>query len=157
MQTKCRHCGKAFYGPRTVLKIGEQPPQRFMKYLAEINEHIAKQHPKEFELAFMLGAELQGMLVLANFDTSDPEVIDQRNYYRWKVHQATLAARIDDATILRKATEAVERIFAAPSLTIRQDLVDAMAAQLRAARDLLEEPGKYVVSELTGEPNAGPL
>lgn len=156
MVTACRHCTVKFYGPRTVLRVGEAPPQRFYKYLAEINEHIATKHPKEFEKAFMLGTELQGMLVLSNFDTADPEVIDQRNYYRWKVHQATLIARIDDVTITRKATECVEEVFHAPSLTLKQDLIAAVEKRLRELRDLLQEPGAYTEEGQPAGPN-GPI
>jgi hypothetical protein len=141
MVTACRHCPEKFYGPKTVLRIGETPPQRFYKYLAEINEHIAKAHPKEFEKAFMLGTELQGMLVLANYDTADPEVIDQRNYYRWKVHQATLQATIDDVTIERKTQELIDEVMKAPD--IRVAMKEAIGKRMRELRDILQEPGVY--------------
>lgn len=141
MVTACRHCPARFYGPKTVLRVGETPPQRFWKYLAEINEHIAKAHPKEFEKAYMLGTELQGMLVLANYDTADPEVIDQRNYYRWKVHQATLQARIDDRAIERKTQETIEAVLKATD--IRAAMKTEIEKRLKEMRDLLQEPGAY--------------
>lgn len=149
--TKCRHCGKVFYGPRAVLKVGEQPPQRFFKYLAEINEHIVKAHPMEFERAYVLGTEFQGMLLLSNYVSEDAEIVDQRNFYRWKVHQASLAARVPDAAIHQKACEAIEGVFATPSLRIKEELIAAVEKQMRELRDILEEPGRYEVSALTGE------
>jgi hypothetical protein len=144
-ETACRHCEKKFYGPTTILRVGEEAPARFYKYLAEINNHIAKRHPDIFQAAYIRGTELQGMLVMQNYESSDPEVIDQRNYYRWKVHQVTLNAKIDDATIARKADETLNDAFGPldqPPI-LRAALKMAIEKKLREIRDILQEPNAY--------------
>jgi hypothetical protein len=152
--TKCIHCGKVFYGPKQVLKIGEQPHHRFFKYLAEINGHIVEKHPQQFELASTLGAEFQGMLILMNFESRDPEVLDQRNYYRWKVHQATLKMKIDDQSIDRKVAETIDLARKSETTDFFADIGERFVKLLRELRDNLQEPDAYKVSDLPNPPGA---
>jgi hypothetical protein len=152
--TKCIHCGQLFFGPRQVLKVGEQPHHRFFKYMAEINGHIVEKHPQQFELASTLGAEFQGMLILMNYESRDPEVLDQRNYYRWKVHQATLKVKIADAAIDRRIAETIDKCFESPTLDFRATMKEHFTKLFRELRDELQEPDAYKLTSLPGDPLA---
>lgn len=171
---KCQHCGKAFYGPLKGLGFGSQETHgpRFMKFIEELFQHLAKEHTHIFDIAQQRGMELQGYLILNNYITTDEATIDQRNFFRWSLHQQTLKARAQNLEV--KAQAIVDewiadygfRDYAAhpdtktegarflSRVALKEKIYDA----LKELQTILEEPDLYKPAEESKvlAPNSGP-
>ena len=106
---KCRHCSKVFYGPDEglggALIVNEAQQRRAMRYVQSLTQHLQKHHPQALQAAQIFGSEYAGMLALSNFDTEDEIVQEQRDFVRWKVHNATRRAAVTDDRIDEKVRE----------------------------------------------------
>src|SRR5258706_9545589 len=95
--TRCTLCGRTFYGPAAglglELRAGEEAPPRMMHFVNELIKHIAAAHPAEFQLSMAKASELQGWMILSHFSSDDRRVTEQRDYFRWSIHQQTLNVR----------------------------------------------------------------
>lgn len=163
---KCIHCGKAFYGPRETVVVGEKSGGRLMKHVGEMAGHIKEAHAEEFKRALVLGAELQGFLLMQQFTGEDATVRAMRDEYRWRIHQATLQLHISENAVARKARETVAAVvdlvnkdFEDLSEKDKEELRNLIQAPIEKVllelREILQEPGKYAPQAIPdGQPAA---
>jgi len=157
---KCRHCQKVFYGPDEglggALIVNEAAQRRAMRYVQSLTQHLQKHHPEHLKAAQIFGSEYAGMLALSNFETEDELVAEQRDFVRWKVHNATRRAVVTDERIIEKVSSVLDSFLVTDPDRVRK-LNDSMAEGLGAKivevmmymRDVLEERGRYNVTPMT--------
>lgn len=169
--TTCNLCGQTFYGPKTALggklEPGDIVGPRFMQFIEKLMAHIAERHPEHYQVSQAKANEFQGWMLLSIYSSDDPEVLDQRNYFRWSTHQATLKARAENLDV--RAGQIAAEFFskhriaytcqqdgcpAAESTTLNgtpDDLTRALASTiedvLKELRNFLEEPDAYTPVE----------
>jgi hypothetical protein len=145
--TRCTLCNRKFYGPRGPAVVGEQPSGRMAHFVQQLGEHIAQAHPEQSQMMMLRIWEFQGWLLLSLFDTDDPKVSDQRDRFRWLIHQATLRCRADKLDV--KAAELAHGLY---DYIDREDPdpgeIESYAAQmllgaLQELRQITEEPDLY--------------
>jgi hypothetical protein len=128
------------------------PAEKFFLFLAQLEGHIKDEHKDKYEFADVKAIELKGMLIMHNYTGNDPQVRDQINFYRWRVHQATLNISFDNGTLERKAKDVVERVIndatVKPyagflSAEIKKCVEQHIALALKEVRDALQEPDAY--------------
>jgi hypothetical protein len=167
--TACRLCPKKFYGPSftAAALIGQDKNAKLDRWMKELALHVATEHTKENDVMQLQALEYLGLLRMLNYSTQDPELGEQIDFLRWRTHQATLAARVPDDKIKEKchvlSVRLIDELFSAlPEVpyylqAMRHALIDklneAITAHTIELRDLLEEPGKYVISEIVPAAN----
>jgi hypothetical protein len=136
-------CGQRFAGPQHLI-IGEGAPGRMKALLEKLVMHLHTQHPEYFAQVMIQGEEYKGLLWVMAFQTSDPELQQQRDYLRWSIHQRTLNASITDDKLKDGVGEIVslimENIEFCPRDQLRQQIRGVIEKELRAIRDALQEP-----------------
>jgi hypothetical protein len=157
---ECVHCGKTFYGPEEglggALIVGEAAQRRAMRYVQTLTTHLQKHHPKVLTTAQIFGSEYAGMLALMNFKTDDELVAQQRDFVRWKVHNATRRASVSDDRIVEK----VRSILAGYLMKdpererkLSESMADGVGSKIvevmTEMRDVLEERGRYTETPMT--------
>jgi hypothetical protein len=108
------------------------------KLVGALAKHLEKKHPERIAPILPMLAVYQGFLVLNNFDTQDPQLIQSRENLRSMLHSQTRKNFVPDDKLLEPF---------APLLNER-DFLDAKGKQLfidllRNFRDFLTEQGHY--------------
>lgn len=153
----CKLCGQQFTGPAVLMiKPGQtaHTHQRLKEFMEALARHVIEKHDGHDSAMQMKAHEYLAMLRLLNFTLADRELSEQRDYFRWSVHQATLNATISDAAITGVSGQLAEEIAdeALPGVTVpdHEKLKGFIAAKIAAAltdlRKELQEPGKFSVS-----------
>jgi hypothetical protein len=147
--TTCNKCGAKFYGPAVTI-IG-QPAARLQHYLSELGSHINTAHAKDAEYIQAQGLQHMGLMYLSNFDTTDKDLREWKDFLRWQIQQATIAGRISDKTLIEKSAGLMDALM---DLAIDEEVNQPTPAGVAKAADLLlealklirntyEEPGKF--------------
>lgn len=165
---KCRHCQKVFYGPEEGLGgavlLNESEQKRAMRYVQSLTQHLQKQHPQALQAAQIFGSEYAGMLALSNFETEDALVAEQRDFVRWKVHNATRRAVVTDDRIVEKVSAILDGFLVGDpnrEKKLNESMADGLGAKIvevmTQMRDVLEERGRYNITPPTpaGMPENG--
>lgn len=146
---KCKLCGKSFAGPR--IAIVGNPGARAQALVSKLVEHIGREHPQQMQAIAMDGAAYMGARYLMCFESTDTELLQQKDFVRWQVHQQTLNVRVRDENI-KEQCEALADILlhqvfggaALDNLVAERAAVAALLVEtITGLRDELEEPGKY--------------
>lgn len=151
----CKLCGAQFTGPAVLMiKPGQtnQEHERLKKFMEELARHTIEKHDGHDSAMQLKAHEYLAMLRLLNFVLHDPELTEQRDYFRWSVHQATLNATISDASIKGMSEQIAEEIAEEGTETLQLHIAlkafaaEKIAAALKNLRTELQEPGKFEVS-----------
>jgi len=166
---QCVHCNKTFYGPEEglggALIVGEAAQRRAMRYVQTLTTHLQKQHPQVLTTAQIFGSEYAGMLALMNFKTDDELVAQQRDFVRWKVHNATRRASVSDDRIVEKVRSILTGYLINDperEKKLNESMADGIGSKIvevmTEMRDVLEERGRYTETPMTpaGAPQNGP-
>ncbi len=139
--TTCNKCGQKFYGP-TVPHIIGQPAARLQHYLSELGSHINTAHANDAEFIQAQGLQHMGLMYLSNFDTTDKELREWKDFLRWQIQQATIAGRISDKTLIEKSAGLMDALL---ELAIDEEAkaADLLLEALKLIRNTYEEPGKF--------------
>ena len=164
----CVHCNQTFYGPEEglggALIVGEAQQRRAMRYVQTLTTHLQKKHPQVLTTAQIFGSEYAGMLALMNFTTDDELVAQQRDFVRWKVHNATRRAQVSDDRIVEKVRAILTGyLMADPNREqkLNESMADGIGSKfvevMTEMRDVLEERGRYTETPMTpaGAPENG--
>jgi hypothetical protein len=116
---------------------------RLAQFVEKLTKHMTTEHKTETQQILIDGAEFQGCMFLSNFKTDDPNLKEQLDLVRWKVHQKTLAARFSDDDILQVVEKVVPDLLTLADMRDKETLTRNLAGLLQSMRDRLEEPGKY--------------
>lgn len=163
----CMLCGAKFTGPTQaglVIRPG-QPNNRVIQYYQTLVGHLMEKHRDHANAILLHGEEFKGMLYLMNFQSTDQAMQDQRNFFRWKIHQRTLNAHVTDQNIEKMVSDlavsiVTEVLALVPvNLTVSESyalsilkprITEVIGKKLKpaftAVRDELEEPGKFAES-----------
>ena len=114
-----------------------------------------EKHREQAEEILTQGAEYQGALFMANFQTEDPGLKEQLDLLRWKVHQTTLAARYTDEMIDQWVGQIVPQLVTLVEMADTASLSANLRGMLLSMRDTLEEPGKYTFQSMDPLVTAG--
>jgi hypothetical protein len=146
LPAKCSICNQTFYGPRLAL-VG-RPGNRQAAFLEKLAQHIQTAH-KDVATAIAMGAaEYQGMFIMSQFATDDPELSRQLDIARWNVHQKTLPMRITDQMIADCVAQVLPELKTLVSTGDDAGLALNLTSLLQSMRNRMQEPDKYI---LTGE------
>lgn len=121
------------------VKPGEQPPEAIGKFIQALGSHLAKEHPQALASIQQMGAMFQALLLMKNFQTTDPGVHRAAELTRHFIYKLTQRAEFGDSDIKRFIHDTV----GAEGEIGFDELCDF--------RDLLQENGKYAPK--TPEPN----
>jgi len=165
---KCKLCGETIIGQAgLILDAGlaglDPANQRTAQFTLRLADHVIRKHPHENKALETKALEFLGMLRLANYATSDRGILEQRDFLRWTVHQATLNGRLSDEKLTTAAVdfagkvvdlcvaslilqvpapEHVERV----SVSLKAQAAETLAEILNGLREIIEEPGRYQVT-----------
>lgn len=138
-------CGATFAGPQHLV-IGAQNGGRMATLFEKLLRHMMDEHPHHMQQILLKGEEYKGLLYMMAFTTTDQEFQEQRNYFRWAVHQQTLNASITDEKLGLRVTEVAEAA-AAEILAhgpVPWDIAKTVSRHfeklVREMRDALQEP-----------------
>ena len=146
-------CGAKFVGPQHLvisgaLGNGQQTLQQscLTGLLEKLVKHLVEQHPRVMGEVILQGEQYKGLLMMLNFSTTDKEFQEQRNYYRWSVHQQTLNARLTDERLgLAVAVGVAAALDEWNSIVAGQKELELIIGRdvermMRDLRDALQEP-----------------
>ena len=149
-------CGAKFVGPQhLVIGVHNGQGGHMAALFEKLIRHLVDVHPLHMQQIIMQGEEYKGMLYMLAFESADREFHEQRNYFRWSVHQRTLGARFTDKKlgdfIEATATAAADEIVAdglvltieeesTERARVKQSLLKYFAPEIREMRDALQEP-----------------
>jgi hypothetical protein len=153
MKTTCLHCGESFEGG--VVIVG-RPTARLEELVQKLGSHLNTKHPEHAQAMGIYGAAYMGVLFLANFKSDDAELTAERDKQRWMIHQQTLAHRVTDEVLEKRAEELAIDVMniAAPhgqletmeSIAYAEKcaaIIGLLVDRFTQLRDALEEPNKY--------------
>jgi hypothetical protein len=129
--TVCAHCSARFVTPVPI--VGEPPEARFVKFLAQLADHLNRKHKKiaadcvSQQLAFSM--DFSAIVVLAHFSSTDEDLAHFRDEARRRLHSFSRKVHVSDATIEEK----VSLLGLDPLKT------SEVSALLKQMRDVLEE------------------
>jgi hypothetical protein len=151
LPARCNLCDQTFYGPR--LTFVGRPHGRQPQFLEQLAQHIFTDH-KDVAEGIALGAgEYQGMFIMSQFSTDDPELVNQLDIARWNVHQKTLKMRVSDQMIADCVAGILPDVLTMAQMGDTEGLTRNLTGLLMSMREKLEEPNKYI---LTGQLAADP-
>lgn len=158
--TICRLCGKEFPSNplHSAVLLNANPQakiQQMQALLSPLMKHLQQKHSPQLQWTTMLGGEYAGLLAMNFFQCSAIE--EQRDFTRWKVHQQTRRAVVNDERIIERLRQSyinamVKSYSTPPPDDQQQDAADkfmetplaaAIVETMRAMRDVLEERGRY--------------
>lgn len=113
------------------VKPGEQPPEAIGKFIQALGVHLAKDHPQALASIQQMGAMFQALVLMRNFQTTDPGVHRAAELTRHFIHKMTQRAAFADSDIRRFIHDTV-----ASEGEIGFD-------ELCTFRDILQENGEY--------------
>lgn len=114
--------------------MGETDQDKFRRFGMHLAEHILKKHPEIAAAHAVQQQMFDGMLMLMNFNTEDPELKRQRDMIRHQIHRLTQRCVVSDETLMRKVAEAQ---------IVSPDAQMKAYELLREMRDVLEERDLY--------------
>jgi hypothetical protein len=140
-------CGQRFAGPQHLI-IGEGAPGRMKTLLEKLVMHLHTQHPEYFAQVMIQGEEYKGLLWVMAFQTSDPELQQQRDYLRWSIHQRTLNASLSDEKLRGAVDQIANNIWHELQFWLQSgqkgnllaSISRILTPELQAIRDALQEP-----------------
>lgn len=149
----CRLCGKNFPVPAGVILDTAKANERLAGFVQKLAVHLKERHQEHQLNAAMAGAELTGMLTLMNFDLSG-EIETQRDFLRWRVHNATTRAEISDERIYQRVREllAGHHTFVEIEVSMREGIGRDICRALGDMRDVLTEAGRYEMKDPSTQP-----
>lgn len=132
-------CGAKFVGPQHLMIGGSGNGQgsRMAGLLEKLVKHLVELHPRVMGDVILQGEQYKGLLMMMNFTTTDREFQEQRNYYRWSVHQQTLNARLTDEKLRAAALEIAADVMVEDD---ERSIAHSIEVELRTIRDALQEP-----------------
>ncbi len=151
MIARCAICQKPFAGPKFA-QIGlglSAANNRIAVFVEKMTRHIAEEHKEKVREILEEGEEYKGALFLSNFQTEDPNLKEQLDLVRWKVHQKTLAARYTDQMIEQWVGQIIPQLLTLADMRDVATITKNLTGMLQSMRDTLEEPGKYTFEALT--------
>ena len=119
----------------------EQAPESVAKYVQALVSHLEKKHPEAYRNALAISQTFFGVLILQNFATSDPGVLEGKNRTRALIHRLTRVNDVNDMD-LRMRLERLDGVSDRMG-----SLSEAALAELRDLRDFLLEEGDYLAWE----------
>jgi hypothetical protein len=145
---QCTLCERKFYGPSAAL-VGETNAHGAQRLIQQLAKHIAEVHEQHFVAAQMQAAEFQGWKILSLYSTADPKVYQQWDFYRWRIHQASLRCRAVQLDV--RARELAKDILTTMATERRkqpdasyEDIATAkILTVLEELRTITEEPDLY--------------
>jgi hypothetical protein len=148
---QCTLCERKFYGPSAAL-VGDTNAHGAQRLIQQLAKHIAEVHEQYFVAAQMQAAEFQGWKILSLYSTADPKVYQQWDFYRWRIHQASLRCRAVQLDVRARelAKELLEAITHDDGYQRgpAEDIATAMIlAVLEELRTITEEPDLYKPGE----------
>jgi hypothetical protein len=154
--SRCAICNKPFAGPRLAIvgKGMDLKNNRIAQFTEKLTRHLFDEHSAEAQQIMMSAAEYQGVLILATFQTEDPDMREQMDLVRWKVHQKTLACRYSDEQIAAVIEKVVPELVTLVEMKDTATLKRNLRGLIQNLRDNLEEPGKYTFAPML-ETSAG--
>ena len=160
---QCTLCGRKFYGPSAAL-VGDTNAHGAQRLIQQLAKHIAEAHEPHFVAAQMQAAEFQGWKILSLYSTADPKVYQQWDFYRWRIHQASLRCRAVQLDVRARelAKEILDAVDADYAPDTPEGIVDEneatrlILAVLEELRTITEEPDLYKPGE-TETPPKSPL
>lgn len=78
------------------LTPGEQPPEAIGKFIQALGAHLAKEHPQALASIQQMGAMFQALILMKNFQTTDPGVHRAADLTRHFIHKLTQRAPLSD-------------------------------------------------------------
>ena len=144
----CKICGKNFPVPAGLILDTTKANERLAGFVQKLAVHLKERHQDQQLNAAMAGAELTGMLTLMNFDLSG-EIETQRDFLRWRIHNATTRARITDERIDQRARQILAGYFTADEIDerMREGIGRDICRALGDMRDVLTEAGRYEMKD----------
>lgn len=144
----CKICGKNFPVPAGLILDTTKANERLAGFVQKLAVHLKERHQEHQLNAAMAGAELTGMLTLMNFDLCG-EIETQRDFLRWRVHNATTRARITNERIEERAREILAGYFTAEEISerMRDGIGREICRALGDMRDVLTEAGRYEMKD----------
>jgi hypothetical protein len=107
------------------------------RLVGALAKHLEKKHPERLAPVAPLSAAYQGFLVLNNFDTQDPQLIQSREHLRAMLHNQTRKNFVPNAKILEPFAPILEREH------LTTDDRNLLLELLENFRDFLTEQGEY--------------
>ena len=151
---QCTLCERKFYGPSAAL-IGDTNAHGAQRLIQQLAKHMAESHEPHFIAAQMQAAEFQGWRILSLYQTADPKVAQQWDFYRWRIHRASLRCRAVQLDV--RARELAEELSQMPpGLGFVEAAAQKIQAVLEELRQITEEPDLYTPDE-TGTVPKSPL
>lgn len=129
--TTCKHCGQKF--PSASVPIIGQPGQAFMEFSQRLIKHLQQRHPEVMAQQFQMSAEFNGLLMFLQFNSKDPEMIENQDRTRHKIFQFCQRAMISDSTIEQKVADLAG--IGMPRLIRASDVISLV----KEMRDVLTE------------------
>jgi hypothetical protein len=144
----CKICGKGFPVPPGVILDTTKANERLAGFVQKLAVHLKERHRDQQLNAAMAGAELTGMLTLMNFDLSG-EIETQRDFLRWRIHNATTRARVTNERIEQRSREILASYFTAEEIDerMRAGIGRDICRALGDLRDVLTEAGRYEMKD----------
>jgi hypothetical protein len=164
----CRICGEHIVGPAgIVIRPGGHNNGRAGEYLLKLAQHAISHKDVNKGLEDQ-ALEYLGFLRMTMYSTTDSAISEQRDFLRWKIHQATLAHQLSDESMDAAAKEFATQLVTncIEGLVVKTGdkfpaFVDIIrpTLELQASTKLLEiltdfrrliqEPGKYQLSVIS--------
>jgi hypothetical protein len=136
--TKCRLCPKSYQAHGLVVE-NNVPSTDTMKFIMKLNEHVSKAHPNEYTHCFLSGQQLHGLMVMSQFESSDPKFQAEIDSIRHQVHKQTRKYRVSDDKLRMKAHVIAARLRDAPTTEPNLKPEDILLEALTEMRAILEE------------------
>lgn len=111
------------------VKPGEQPPEAIGKFIQALGVHLAKDHPQALASIQQMGAMFQALILMRNFQTTDPGVHRAAELTRHFIHKMTQREPLSDDAV---------RAFINDGTWLEEDW-----QKVFAFRDMLLEDGPY--------------
>lgn len=146
--TKCLLCpagkpARIVSDPMPQVKPGEQPPEAVGRYVQALTDHIRKKHPEAYAHIYAMAQIMMALLVVREFETTDPGVGTAREQLRNFIHRMTRKNDVTETDMLVR----LERIDDAVRFFERdgKDAIDKdrILDELRNLRNFLLEEGEY--------------
>lgn len=146
--TKCLLCpiekrARIVSDPMPQVKPGEQPPEAVGRYVQALTDHIRKKHPESYAQIYAMAQIMMALLVVKEFETTDPGVETAREQLRNFIHRMTRKNDVTETDIQVR----LEHIDDSVTFFERdgKDAIDKdrILDELRDFRDFLLEEGDY--------------
>lgn len=143
--TVCIHCSKRF--PLAVPIIGAPKDTEYVQLAGQLAQHVMDKHPlmakKAVEQQLQIGMGVSGLMVLANFRSTDAGLANWRDRVRFNLHDFSRKNRISDATIDQKIAALFNGQTVTEQGTMASVRINDVIALLKEMRDILEEQGPF--------------